>query len=297
MSKREACRLPHVARSTTSYEGTHEVKDAAVIDKMAELAKQNPRDGYRRLRSPLKRVGQVMRPRRAHRLWAKAELQVPKKERRRIPTRTTRPTPRTGSNHVGCYDFVFDLCATGQPLRLRTIVDEHTREVLAIDVAGSIRSERVIEQLAKLITGHGPPAFQRTDNDPELVAQALVGWLEGEGVATARIEPGKPWQNGLNESINGKLRDEYLDMAWLRTGARPPSSSTPSGGTTSKCTPTRASSTERPWSSRSCSRTAPRPRLQRTTPRRPRDLDGDDDAPQTVAGSPSVVDAEDHRGV
>jgi putative transposase len=215
MSKRKACRLLHVAPSTTTYESKLDVKDAAVIDKMAELAKENPRYGYRRIRKLLERVGHVMSPRRAHRLWKKAELQVPKKKRRRIPTRTTRPTPPTGINHVWCYDFVFDMCANGQPLKLLTVVDEFTRECLAIDVAGSIRSERVIEQLAKLMTVHGPPTFLRSDNGPEFVAQALVDWLKGEGVDTAHIEPGKPWQNGLNESFNGKFRDECLDMEWF----------------------------------------------------------------------------------
>ena len=96
--------------------------------------------------------------RRAHRLWRKAELQVPKKRRRRVPTRTPRPTPASATNHVWCYGFVHDACTTGQTFKCLTVVDEFARECLAIDVAPSIRSERVIEVLARLITVHGSPA-------------------------------------------------------------------------------------------------------------------------------------------
>lgn len=215
LSKRKACQLLHVARSTTLYESKLEAKDAAIIDKMAELAKENPRYGYRRIRKLLGRAGIGMSPRRAHRLWKKAALQVPKKKRRRIPVRTARPTPPTGKNHVWCYDFVFDACANGQPLKMLTVVDEYTRECLAIDVAANIRSERVIGVLGRLMTVHGAPRFLRSDNGPEFVAQALVDWLKSEGVETAHTAPGKPWQNGLNESFNGKLRDECLDMEWF----------------------------------------------------------------------------------
>lgn len=215
MSKRKACKLVGVARSTTTYSSKQDAKDAPVIDKMAGLAAQNPRYGYRRIRVLLGRAGMKMSRQRAYRLWKKAGLKVPKKKRRRIPVKTLRPTPASGKNHVWCYDFVFDTCANGQPMKLLTIVDEYTRECLAIDVAASIRSERVIDVLARLITVHGPPRFIRSDNGPEFVAQALVDWLKEIGVETAHIAPGKPWQNGLNESFNGKLRDECLDMEWF----------------------------------------------------------------------------------
>jgi putative transposase len=215
MSKRKACELVGVARSTTTYKSKLDAKDAPIIDKMAGLAAQNPRYGYRRIRVLLARVGVKMSRQRAYRLWKKAGLKVPKKKRRRIPVKTLRPTPASGANHVWCYDFVFDMCANGQPMKLLTVVDEYTRECLAIDLAASIRSERVIEVLARLITVHGPPRYIRSDNGPEFVAQALMDWLKEIGVETAHIAPGKPWQNGLNESFNGKLRDECLDMEWF----------------------------------------------------------------------------------
>ena|SRR5688572_23615834 len=97
-----------------------------------------------------------------------------------------------------------------------TVVDEFSRECLQIDVAGSIRSGRVIEVLTRLISVHGAPQYLRSDHGPELVATALLRWLSSANVETALIEPGKPWQNGLGESFNGKFRDECLSMEWFR---------------------------------------------------------------------------------
>ena len=215
LSKTKACKLLLVARSMLTYNSRLDEKDAPVIDRMAELARENPRYGYRRVQALLGREGRPMGSQRAYRLWRKAGLKVPKKRRRRVPTRTARPTPPTGANHVWCYDFVFDACANGQALKCLTVVDEFTRECLAIDVAGSIRSERVIEVLGRLITVHGAPTFIRSDNGPEFVAHALQDWMKDEGIESAYIAPGKPWQNGLNGSFNGKFRDECLDMEWF----------------------------------------------------------------------------------
>ena len=96
------------------------------------------------------------------------------------------------------------------------MVDEYTRECLAIDVAGSIRSGRVIEVLSKLVSVHGAPRYLRSDNGPEFVSRAILRWLHGANIDTATIDPGKPWPNGLNESFNGKFRDECLSMEWFK---------------------------------------------------------------------------------
>ena len=117
---------------------------------------------------------------------------------------------------VWAYDFLFDACANGQQLKCLTVVDEFTRECLAIDVAGSIRSGRVIEVLSKLVSVHGSPKYLRSDNGPEFVSRAVLKWLTQSNIDTAHIDPGKPWQNGSNESFNGKFRDECLSMEWLR---------------------------------------------------------------------------------
>ena len=114
------------------------------------------------------------------------------------------------------YDFVFDTCADGRALKCLTIVDEFTRECLAIDVAGSIRSGRVIDVLGQLVSLHGAPRDLRSDNGPEFIATALLRWLHTAKIDTAFIDPGKPWQNGTDESFNGKFRNECLSIEWFR---------------------------------------------------------------------------------
>ena len=146
VSCRRACELLRVARSALHYESKLEEQDRPVVKKMAKLAAQYPRWGYRRIRVMLGRDDIHMSPGRAYRLWQKAGLQVPKKRRRRrLAACRPQPNPATGANQVWAYDFVFDACANGQKLKCLTIVDEWTKEALAIDVAGSIRSGRVID--------------------------------------------------------------------------------------------------------------------------------------------------------
>jgi putative transposase len=218
MSQRKACALFSVPRSTLGYSSVLDEKDAPLLDRMAELARANPRYGYRRVRALLSREGHTMSPGRAARLWRKAGLQVPKRRRRRrVPPGQARPTTSTAANHVRAWDIVHDVCANGQRLKCLTVVDEYTRECLAIDVAASIRSERVVAVLARLVAARGAPAFLRSDNGPEFVADVVQRWLEEEGSSTAYIAPGKLWQNGCNESFNGKFRDECLNAEWFPT--------------------------------------------------------------------------------
>ena len=133
-----------------------------------------------------------------------------------MATSRPRPLPATGLNHVWAYDFIFDSCANGQTLKCLTVIDEFTRECLAIDVAGSIRSGRVIEVLSKLMSVHGAPRYLRSDNESEFIARAIVRWLHSADIETAFIDPGKPWQNGADESFNGKFRNEHLSLQWYR---------------------------------------------------------------------------------
>ena len=158
-----------------------------------------------------------MNPDRAHRLWRQESLQAPRERpRRRISTGRPRLLLPEHVNLVWTYDFVFDACANGHQLKCLTIVDEHSRECLTIDVVGGIRSGRVIEVLTWLISLNGTPRYLRSDHGPEFVATALLYWLDKAGIETALIEPGKPWQNGLGESFNGRSRDECLSMEWFR---------------------------------------------------------------------------------
>ncbi len=309
-------------------------RDAPALSAMSRLSALYPRYGYRRIRIFLRREGHTMSPERAHRLWRLAGLQLPKRRpRRRIATSRPRPLPPMAPNHVWAYDFIFDASASGQQIKCLTVVDEFTRECLAIDVAGSIRSSRVIEVLfhrpalvgtagsldrralahydalatppahlqpglavqamsalvidgpalppkqdvnasvavaallqgdlvnafpepsgsitarsvaeqgprdanqptgagdphlalsrqdrnrlaSRLVSLHGAPAALRSDNGPEFISKAILEWLVCSGIHTAHIDPGKPWQNGTDESFNGKFRDECLSVEWFRS--------------------------------------------------------------------------------
>ena len=139
-----------------------------------------------------------------------------KRTRKRVAHSAVRPLSPRHTNHVWSYDFVFDSCANAQQIKCLTLVDEYTRECLPIDVAGSIRSRRLIEILGRLISERGIPRYLRSDNGPEFIAKSLSQWVQEQGLQRVLIEPGKPWQNGINESFNGKFRDECLNMEWFR---------------------------------------------------------------------------------
>jgi putative transposase len=187
---------------------------------MQALARQYPRYGYRRVQVFLGRQGFSMSADRAYRLWRQAGLQVPRRKvRRRAASGRPRPTPASAANQVWADDFVFDRCANGQQLKCLTVVDEWTRECLAIEVAGTIRSSQVIDVLKRLVSVPGAPRFLRSDNGPEFVSRAVLRWLSSSNIDTALIDPGKPWQNGTNESFNDKFRDECLSLEWFRSRA------------------------------------------------------------------------------
>jgi len=156
LSQRRACTLIGVSRSALGYRSRMAAKDAAVLEPMARLAGQYPRYGYRRIAIFLRREGHTMGFGRAYRLWRQARLQVPAKRRRkRAASGRPRPNAPAGANQVWSYDFVFDWCANGQRLKCLTVADEWTREGLAIEVDGRIRSSRVIEVLSRLVSERG----------------------------------------------------------------------------------------------------------------------------------------------
>ena len=217
VSIRRACQLLSVARSSLHYRSKKKHVDAPILRRMRALADRYPRYGYRRIQAFLEREGTPMSHGRTHRLWRLAGLQVPRKRpRRRVSKHRPRPNPPTDIGQVWAYDFVHDACANGQKLKCLTVIDEFTRECLAIEVEGSIRSTKVIEVLTKLVCIHGAPKRLRSDNGPEFISDAIQKWLSEEGIQTAYIAPGKPWQNGSNESFNGRFREEYLNLEWFQ---------------------------------------------------------------------------------
>ncbi|KLN53585.1 IS2 transposase TnpB [Variovorax paradoxus] len=174
--------------------------------------------GYRRIRVFLRRKGFELSWSRTHRLWRQAGLLVARKRpRKRIASVRPRIHTPFKANMVWAYDFVFDTTASGQQIKCLTVVDEYARECLAIDVAGAIRSKRVIEVLSRLVSLHGAPLFTRSDNGPEFVSQVILEWIAHAGIATVPNDPGKPWQNGPDESFNGKFRDECQSIEWFRS--------------------------------------------------------------------------------
>jgi len=182
---------------------------------MIAIACEYGRYGYRRVTALLRDEGWKVNHKRVERLWRQEGLKVPKKQpkRRRLWLNDgscirLRPMYR---NHVWSYDFVAERTSDGRAIRMLNIIDEYTRECLAIRVDRKITANDVIDTLADVFIRRGTPQFIRSDNGPEFVAQLIRQWLQDLGVQTAFIEPGSPWENGYIESFNGKLRDELLN--------------------------------------------------------------------------------------
>ncbi len=215
VSQRRACRVLRQARSTQRYAARTGDDEKPLTQRMLVLARRHPRYGYRRIWALLRGDGFRVNVKRVYRLWRKEGLKVPRKQRKR------RRLGHSGNgcvrhraehiNHVWCYDFVSDQTVDGRTVKFLTIEDEYTRECLAIEVERSITSREVIETLRYVFEVRGTPEHIRSDNGPEFIAKTLRRWLAESGVKTLYIEPGAPWQNGFNESFNGKLRDELLN--------------------------------------------------------------------------------------
>lgn len=215
VSERRACRVLGQHRSTQRKVPQTPDDEAALTADIIELARQYGRYGYRRITKMLRTAGWSVNKKRVERLWRREGLKVPSKQPKRgrlwlndgscIRLRAER------SNHVWSYDFVADRTHDGRAYRMLCIIDEFTREALAIRVARRLNSTDVIEALCDLFIDRGIPAHIRSDNGPEFIAAALREWIAAVGAKTAYIEPGSPWENGYVESFNSKLRDELLN--------------------------------------------------------------------------------------
>jgi len=215
VSERRACQVLGQARSTQRHKPNVSNDEVHLVGRIIALATHYGRYGYRRITVLLQREGFRVNHKRIERLWRREGLKVPHKQPKRgrlwlndgscIRLRPER------KDHVWSYDFVFDRTRDGRPLRMLTMIDEYTRECLAIDVNRRLNSEDVLARLADLFIRRGVPEYIRSDNGPEFTAKAVRHWLQRVGVKTLYITPGSPWENGYNESFNGKLRDELLN--------------------------------------------------------------------------------------
>jgi transposase InsO family protein len=196
-------------------------EEVRLVARIIELATRYGRYGYRRITALLRRESWKVNHKRVERIWRQEGLKVPQKQpkRRRLwlnDGSCIRLRPEY-KDHVWSYDFLADRTSDGRPFRVLTILDEYTRECLAILVERRITSQDVIDKLFDLFVLRGVPEHLRSDNGPEFTAKAIRGWLSRLGVKTLFIEPGSPWENGYIESFNGKLRDELIDREIFTT--------------------------------------------------------------------------------
>lgn len=215
VSGRRACRALGLHRSGVRYEPSADADEAALVKRMRELALANPRYGYRRVTALLRAEGRKVNVKRVLRLWRAEGLKVPHRQRKRRRLGSseggTQRRRAVRRNEVWSYDFAFDQTADGRPLKVPPVVDEYTRECLAMVAGRSLTAADVVKTLARIVGERGSPSHMRGDNGPEFIAAAVKKWLAEAGVATLYIEPGSPWENAYSESFNSRLRDELLN--------------------------------------------------------------------------------------
>ena len=215
VSERRVCRVIDQPRSTQRDTPVIREDENRLKTEIVRLASKYGRYGYRRITALLKREGFQVNHKRVERIWREEGLKVPKRQPKRGRLWLNdgscvrlRPTHR---NHVWSYDFMVDRTQDGRPIKILTVIDEYSRECLAIVVERRLQADDVLSCLTELFVRHGPPEYIRSDNGSEFTARVVRHWLARIGVQTLFIEPGSPWENGYNESFNGKFRDELLN--------------------------------------------------------------------------------------
>ena len=214
-SERRICRALGIGRSSIRYLPQPRSDEEPLRADIIRLAAQYGRYGYRMITGLLGQEGWQVSRSRVERIWKQEGLKVPQKQPKRSRLWLAdgscirlRPLYR---NHVWSWDFVMDRTDDGRAIKMLTLIDEHTKEALAICPARRIRANDVIGIFADVMVERGVPEFIRSDNGPEMVAKTLRSWLARVGAKTLYITPGSPWENGYNESFNGKLRNELLN--------------------------------------------------------------------------------------
>jgi putative transposase len=215
ISESRACRVVRQSRSTQRYLARSTDYGERVREKIISLAKKYGRYGYRRITALMRNEGWLVNHKRVQRIWREEGLKVPQRQPKRgrlwLNDGSCLRLRPTHENHVWSYDFVQDQTHDGRKFRMLTIIDEFSRKCIAIKVKRQLRSIDVLETIANLFLIHGYPDHIRSDNGSEFKSDFIRDWLKAIGVKTLYIEPGSPWENGYNESFNGKLRDELLN--------------------------------------------------------------------------------------
>jgi transposase InsO family protein len=209
----EACHALGLARSSYYRNSTMSPESRTFQKQIVSLSQEHPRYGYRRVTAVLRREGHEVNAKRVQRVRRKEGLQVSRRQRklRRLGISTAERQRALHANHVWSWDFVEDQTENGTRFRLLTLIDEHTRECLAVHVDWSIRAVDVITVVEAAMTRYGVPTHLRSDNGPEFIAYAIQDWLAQKAVKTIYITPGAPWENAYIESFHDKLRDECLN--------------------------------------------------------------------------------------
>jgi putative transposase len=219
ISQRRAARLMGRARSTLRYQRRQRADEAPLIGQLRKLAERYPRWGYKRMHARLVKSGWKVNRKRVRRLWIQLGLRRPAPRRKprkpgRMPGSSANSCvqqPARFKNDIWTYDFVADRTIAGGALKWLTLVDEYTRECLALHVDRSLTSTEVRQVLARVIGRRGAPTRIRSDNGSEFICKALTGWLPSKGTQPLPVAPGNPWQNGYIESFNNRFRDEFLE--------------------------------------------------------------------------------------
>lgn len=219
MSERRACKVTGQQRATQRYTPRVASDEDALLKEIKRLVEENPRGGCRYITMLLQRGGWRVNHKRIHRLWKREGYRVPrninKKKAIGIAANACDKRKAIAINDVWTWDFIHDRSTDGRALKFLVIIDEHTRECLALQPARSFKSTDVLDTLSAIVGERGAPAHIRSDNGSEFIAQAVKRWMADIGIEALYIEPGSPWQNGYAESFNSRLRDEFLEMNYF----------------------------------------------------------------------------------
>ncbi len=217
MSERRACRVLGVDRTSVRYQATRP-DDGALRDRLRALAQERRRFGYRRLHVLLRREGHAVNKKRVQRIYREERLTVRRRGGRKRAMGTRRPLDLPlVANQRWSLDFVSDQMTDGRRFRILTVIDNCTRECLALVADTSLSGARVVRELDAVIRQRGRPDTIVSDNGTEYTSNAVLAWADDTGVGWHYIAPGKPQQNGFNESFNGRLRDELLNETLFRS--------------------------------------------------------------------------------